>query len=50
MKHMPNPALNLAPFARWTLRDKAQRSAPYLQRYASEMPSPLIGAERSTEA
>jgi hypothetical protein len=22
---MPNPALNLAPFGRWTLRDKAAR-------------------------
>ena len=22
-KDMPNPALNLAPFSRWTLRDKA---------------------------
>jgi len=21
--NMPNPALNLAPFSRWTLRDKA---------------------------
>jgi hypothetical protein len=21
--HEPNPALNLAPFSRWTLRDKA---------------------------
>jgi len=27
--HMPNPALDLAPFGRWTLRDKAaqRRSA-----------------------
>jgi len=32
---MPNMALNLAPFGRWTLRDKAPRSAPYLQRWAS---------------
>ncbi len=23
MELMPNPALNLAPFGRWTLRDKA---------------------------
>jgi hypothetical protein len=22
-KHEPNPALNLAPFGRWTLREKA---------------------------
>ncbi len=27
---MPNPALNLAPFGRWTLRDKAaQRRLAY---------------------
>lgn len=30
----PNPALNLAPFSRWTLRDKALRSAPYLHSLA----------------
>ena len=29
---MPNPALNLAPSGRWTLRDKPPRSAHYLQR------------------
>ena len=23
LNQMPNPALNLAPFSRWTLRDKA---------------------------
>jgi len=29
---MPNPALNLAPFGRWTLRDKAaQRRLALLQ-------------------
>jgi len=29
MKHTPNMALNLAPFGRWTLRDKAaQRRSP----------------------
>ncbi len=32
---MHNMALNLAPFGRWTLRDKAPRSAPYLKRWAS---------------
>ena len=29
---LPNPAVKAAPFGRWTLRDKAPRSAPYLQR------------------
>ena len=28
----PNIAVKAAPFGRWTLRDKASRSAPYLQR------------------
>jgi hypothetical protein len=28
----PNTAVKAAPFGRWTLRDKAPRSAPYLQR------------------
>lgn len=27
-----NPAVKAAPYGRWTLRDKAPRSAPYLQR------------------
>ena len=27
-----NTAVKAAPFGRWTLRDKAPRSAPYLQR------------------
>ena len=27
-----NTAVKAAPFGRWTLRDKASRSAPYLQR------------------
>jgi hypothetical protein len=31
----PNTAVKVAPFGRWTLRDKALRSAPYLQRWAS---------------
>jgi hypothetical protein len=31
----PNPALNLAPFGRWTLRDKAAQRRVAL-RYASE--------------
>jgi len=31
---MPNTAVKAAPSGRWTLRDKASRSAPYLQRYA----------------
>ena len=31
----PNPALNLAPFGRWTLREKASRSACYFERWAS---------------
>ena len=26
------PSVKAAPFGRWTLRDKASRSAPYLQR------------------
>lgn len=29
---MANPAVKAAPFGRWTLRDKAPRSAPYLER------------------
>ena len=28
----PNITVKAAPFGRWTLRDKASRSAPYLQR------------------
>jgi len=28
----PNTAVKAAPFGCWTLRDKAPRSAPYLQR------------------
>ena len=28
----PNTAVKAAPSGRWTLRDKALRSAPYLQR------------------
>ena len=28
----PNTAVKAAPFGRWTLRDKAPRSAPYLRR------------------
>ena len=28
----PNITVKAAPFGRWTLRDKAPRSAPYLQR------------------
>ncbi len=31
---VPNIPVKAAPFGRWTLRDKALRSAPYLQRYA----------------
>jgi hypothetical protein len=27
---LPNTAVKAAPFGRWTLRDKASRSAPYL--------------------
>ena len=30
-----NIAVKAAPFGRWTLRDKASRSVPYLQRWAS---------------
>jgi hypothetical protein len=30
-----NTAVKAAPFGRWTLRDKASRSAPYLQRWAA---------------
>ena len=30
----PNTAVKAAPSGRWTLRDKAPRSAPYLQRWA----------------
>ena len=37
----PNPALNLAPFGRWTLRDKAAQRRLAL-RYASEEVSMLI--------
>ena len=29
---LPNIAVKAAPFGRWALRDKAPRSAPYLQR------------------
>ncbi len=29
---MPNITVKAAPSGRWTLRDKAPRSAPYLQR------------------
>jgi hypothetical protein len=29
---MSNLSVKAAPFGRWTLRDKAPRSAPYLQR------------------
>jgi hypothetical protein len=29
---LPNNAVKAAPSGRWTLRDKAPRSAPYLQR------------------
>ena len=29
---LPNTAVKAAPSGRWTLRDKAPRSAPYLQR------------------
>jgi hypothetical protein len=29
---MPNIPVKAAPSGRWTLRDKAPRSAPYLQR------------------
>jgi hypothetical protein len=31
----PNNAVKAAPFGRWTLRDKAPRRAPYLQRWAA---------------
>ena len=31
----PNTAVKVAPFGRWTLRERAPRSAPYLQRWAS---------------
>jgi hypothetical protein len=30
--YFANTAIKAAPFGRWTLRDKAPRSAPYLQR------------------
>ena len=30
--HRSNTAVKAAPFGRWTLRDKASRSAAYLQR------------------
>jgi hypothetical protein len=30
--NLSNTAVKAAPFGRWTLRDKAPRSAPYLQR------------------
>ena len=30
-----NIPVKVAPFGRWTLRDKAPRSAPYLKRWAS---------------
>jgi hypothetical protein len=30
-----NTAVKAAPFGRWTLRDKAPRGAPYLQRCTS---------------
>ncbi len=33
---MPNTAVKAAPYGRWTLRDKAPRSAPYLRRWASK--------------
>ena len=32
---MPNLAVKAAPSSLWTLSDKASRSAPYLQRWAS---------------
>jgi hypothetical protein len=32
MATMANIAVKAAPFGRWTLRDKAPRSAPYLER------------------
>lgn len=34
---LPNIAVKVAPSGRWTLRDKAPRSAPYLQRYAAAL-------------
>ena len=30
--YFANLSVKVAPFGRWTLRDKAPRSAPYLQR------------------
>ncbi len=37
-KPMPNPALNLAPFGRWTLRDRAaQRRLALLQGLPQEV-------------
>ena len=32
MQATHNTAVKAAPYGRWTLRDKAPRSAPYLQR------------------
>ena len=37
MKITPNIAVKAAPFARRTLRDKASRSVPYLQRWAMQI-------------
>ena len=41
---MPNPALNLAPFSRWTLRDKAAQRRLAL-RWASKVGA-LFGEEK----
>ena len=39
---MPNPALNLAPFGRWTLRDKtAQRRLALRYAHNSQLPHTL---------
>ena len=34
---VPNTSVKAAPSGRWTLRDKAPRSAPYLERYAARV-------------
>ena len=39
---LPNTAVKAAPSGRWTLRDKAPRSAPYLQRYVLQLAAPRL--------
>lgn len=38
---LPNTAVKAAPSGRWTLRDKASRSAPYLQRSQTKTATPM---------